>query len=461
MDSEAAQAKPALRESARGLRAACEIYDRWQAQRERLPLDRVVDAEFRSRRYLNAGERRWIADVLYGSVRYLRRQTHLLETLGLPVSTENLIRLWRPSDPAHSPETYSPIPPVTDSSVSAPAVEALVSEEAYSAVIAGLPGPQDPHDHLRVALSFSDAMAEALEAQLGKEAMAAAVGLNRQAPTTLRVNTLRVGREAAMARLSEVLPVQPTRYSPWGIELPRRITLPDLPGFSEGWFEIQEEASQIVVLLAGAQPGETVVEVGAGGGGKTVALAAAMQNRGRLMAIDTSAPRLENVLKRAKRAGARHVRIVEVDAESDGAWRTTGKNAEALASLQGSADVVLLDAPCTGSGVLRRSPDAKWRQFDLHAVTHLQRQLLRQSAELVAPGGLLLYVTCAFEKNQDEDIVAAFLGEPGHGSFTLDPVSARLPPELAGLADGPFLRTWPHRHGLDAFFAACLRRSAQ
>ena len=455
---------PRLLRSERSIHAAIEIYTRWQEERDRTPLDRVVGAEFRSRRYLNAAERRWAAEALYGSVRYLRRQRRLLEILERPDSPETRIRLW---------------------------AEADAGDETVLAAFGRLPDPQTPRDYLRITLSFPDDMATTLETLLGTQAVAAGKAFNEQAPTTLRLNPLRADRQRVRTALPELTQ---TEFSPWGLELPHRVNIYDQPGFRAGWYEVQEEASQLAALLTNVLPGQTVVDVGAGAGGKTLPLAALMENRGRLVALDIALPRLEELQERAQRAGVTpKMEIIELEANAEGVWRRDGEARKVLLGLNGSADHVLLDAPCTGSGVLRRSPDTKWRLVDRPVLARLQRTLLAQASLLVAPDGYLHYVTCSFEPEQNERIIEEFLASAEGKEFGIVPVAGRLlaacgraeqmakqPPRarrtqeeaspkppaptpemrkrFAPLTDGPFLRTWPHRDGLDAFFGATLQR---
>jgi 16S rRNA (cytosine967-C5)-methyltransferase len=454
---------PRLLRSDRAIHAATEIYTRWQAERDRTPLDRVVGAEFRSRRYLNAAERRWAAEAIYGSVRYLRRQRRLLEILGREDSPETRIRLW---------------------------AEADAGDETVLSAFEQLPDSKTPREYLRITLSFPDDMATSLETLLGTQAVAAAKAFNAQAPTTLRLNPLRSDRQRVRTALPELTP---TQFSPWGLELPHRVNIFDQPGFRAGWYEVQEEGSQLAALLTNVHPGQTVVDVGAGAGGKTLPLAALMENRGRLIALDTALPRLEELQDRAHRAGVSKMEIIELEANAEGVWRRDGEARKVLLGLNGSADHVLLDAPCTGSGVLRRSPDTKWRLVDRPVLARLQRTLLAQSSLLVAPDGYLHYVSCSFEPEQNERIVEEFLASAEGKEFVLVPVAGRLlaacgraeqmakqPPRarrnqeevspkpsspseemkqrFAPLTNGPFLRTWPHRDGLDAFFGATLQR---
>ena len=187
---------------------------------------------------------------------------------------------------------------------------------------------------------------------------------------------------------------------------------------------------------------------------KTLALAALMQNRGRLLALDISERRLEELTTRAKRAGASCIETLALPADAAGRWQPIGPGLRILEQWRGAAECVLLDAPCTGSGVIRRAPDTKWRIADISAFARLQSLLLEQASELTAPGGTLCYVTCAIETAQNEDIIANFLQSDAGRNFEMAP----LPPEFAPFASGPFFRSWPHRHNLDAFFAAKMRR---
>ena len=484
--------------SERAVRAAVEIFTRWENDEKNVPLDRIVSGEFRSRKYLNSGERRWIGEAIYGCARLWRRQVFLLEALGREATPENVIKLWAEENRGEEQGTGN-----REQGTDAEDTSLLAGRTTAEL----LPTLDKAREYLRITLSFPDAMADALEALLGDEAIAAARAFNEQAPTTLRVNPLRV----SWAHLRKSLPdALPTAYSPWGLELSRRVNVYDLPGYRTGWFEVQEEASQLVSLLVDPQPGQAVAEVGAGAGGKTLALAALMENQGEILAIDTSKVRLEELQKRVERAGASCIEPCEMPADFEGEWQPSVSVRRTVNRWRNHADAVLVDAPCTGSGVLRRSPDARWRDFDMTHMTGLQFNLIMQAAALVKPEGHLFYITCAFERAQNEDIVTRFLAtqlgeqfevvpaiprltaarerarrqaltplfmrseksqrkiadrqaqEAGDGA-SVPPVSMDTPthvPEMDydSLTSGPFLRTWPHRQGLDAFFAACLRR---
>ena len=448
-DSPVLDAPPSrLKYSPRAFEAAVDIYARWEIEREKTPFDRVVGAEFRSRKYLNSGERRWVSAVLYSAVRFKQRDDFLLAKMGWEVNAENRIKL-------HTAEMEG-------------------TDEQVSAAVAALPGKESRREYLRITQSIPEAMADELEKILGKEALEAGAALNQQAPITLRVNPLVVPLEKARKGLADSAF---TRFSPWGLELPGRTNINDLPGFKEGWFEVQEEASQLAVLLTDARPGQTVVEVGSGAGGKTLALAALIQNKGRIVALDNSPQRMEELHKRADRAKAENIQTLLLPTNAEGVWLPEGKLEERMQKLVGNADIVLVDAPCTGSGTLRRSPDTKWREMDMTALQNLQLLLLEQSAPFVKEGGCLIYVTCSFERAQNEGRINAFLKSDWGAQFEVEPALPRLQsslahaaklagrspkntdiPELTNLFTGNYLRTFPHRHNLDAFFAAVLRR---
>jgi len=446
--------RPTLNASPRAVRAAIDVLDQWQLRwpTDEYPLDRSVAAFFRAHHEYNSAERRWISAALYGTVRLLQRQKAILKGLGRKTSSTDLINLWKEENDA-----------------SEGASELSVE---YQEALANLPGPDSAGEHLRTTLSFPDDLAGELERLLGEQAPVAAEAFNLQAPTTIRVNTLKANRAKLLRALPESVPLQ---YSPWGLELSGRINVHEVPEFRKGWFEVQEEASQLAALLTDAKPGMTVVDIGAGSGGKTLALGAMMQNKGSIVALDHSETRLSELVLRAKRAGLTEVYLCPVNIESDGIWHPGTSAKRTLNRLYNGADCVLVDAPCTGTGTLRRSPDTRWRVRDYDTLTAVQSNLLQQSAALVKIEGCLIYVTCAFESRQNEEVLEQFLASPIGANFRIEDGQPALTAavtkaavfagksnwpaaDVAHLFDGPFLRTWPHSSNLDAFFAARLVR---
>jgi 16S rRNA (cytosine967-C5)-methyltransferase len=297
-------------------------------------------------------------------------------------------------------------------------------------------------------------LAAGLVRAFGAEAAAEAAALNSAAPLVVRANTLRASREELSERLArEGVVARPTALSPLGLVLETRRPVYGLPAFREGWLEVQDEGSQLLGLLVDA-PARPVVDLCAGAGGKTLQLAAQMRNRGELHAFDPSEPALAKLRRRARRAGVHCVRAARLPRED-------AEACAALAPLRGRAWRVLVDAPCSGSGALRRNPDARRRLDEARLAEHvrLQGALLARAAPLVRPGGRLVYGTCSVLVEEGEDVVDAFLA--GHPAFALRSAGDVLGPALAPLVtSGAFLRVSPRRHGTDGFFGAVLERRA-
>ena len=310
-----------------------------------------------------------------------------------------------------------------------------------------------------VAGDVPDWVLPALASVFGDELLDELRALGRRAPLDIRVNTLQRSRDEALAGLAHLSPA-PTPHAPHGLRIPlgedgRGPALHVEPEFIDGWYEIQDEGSQLAGLLCGARPGETVVDLCAGGGGKTLALAAAMGNSGRLVASDDDPRRLAPIHERLRRSGA----IVEVRTPRAGRAK-----ADVLADLDGEADRVLVDAPCTGSGTWRRNPDAKWRLRPGSLGTRLQDQaaVLDRAARLVRPGGRITYVTCSLFPDENDGAVAAFLARHPDGfacieaGTIVDGFDAGLRPALRFTSSG--LQMSPGLTGTDGFYVATLER---
>jgi 16S rRNA (cytosine967-C5)-methyltransferase len=271
------------------------------------------------------------------------------------------------------------------------------------------------------------------------------------APLDLRVNTLKSTREKLIAALAECPklsePPQPTPYAPDGVRIPwtqgRTFPWATEQSFVKGWFEVQDEGSQLAARLSGVAPGMQVADVCAGGGGKTLALAALMQNKGQIFAHDVDGARLAPLKERLDRAGVRNVQI-----------RAPARSRDVLDDLKGRMDVVLVDAPCTGSGTWRRSPDSKGRLRPNALTKRLeeQRQALARAAPLVKSGGRLVYVTCSVLPEENEDQITAFT--QGHAEFT-----PCVLPDIAPAYQRAFgVQMTPVKTGCDGFFVAALER---
>jgi 16S rRNA (cytosine967-C5)-methyltransferase len=281
--------------------------------------------------------------------------------------------------------------------------------------------------------------------------LALARGLQQAAPLDLRVNALKAPRQAVLDRLEyDRIAAEPTRLSPAGVRLKEKPALNKHPMFLDGAVEVQDEGSQILGMLVEPRRGEMVVDFCAGAGGKTLQMGAAMNSTGRLYAFDVSDKRLANLAPRLKRSGLSNVFPQRIANENDAKVKR----------LRGKIDRVLVDAPCTGLGTLRRNPDLKVRQ-DAEGLKELnakQRSILAAAAALVKPGGRLVYGTCSLLAEENEDIVTEFLS--AHPDFKLVPVAEILKRQGVRLeAGGDYLRLFPHIHDTDGFFAAVLERT--
>ncbi|MBR7779994.1 RsmB/NOP family class I SAM-dependent RNA methyltransferase [Undibacterium rugosum] len=282
-----------------------------------------------------------------------------------------------------------------------------------------------------------------------EQALALAESLNTPAPLDLRVNSIKGNRETVVAQLAEApIIAEPTPYSATGLRVKKKPSLQNLPLFKDGTIEVQDEGSQLLAQLVGARRGEMVADFCAGAGGKTLALGAIMRNTGRLYAFDISEKRLAKLKPRLARSGLSNVHPVVIAHEKDAK----------IKRLAAKLDRVLVDAPCSGLGTLRRNPDVKWRQT-AEGVAELnvkQASILASAARMVKPGGRLVYATCSILDEENEGIVQAFLAQ--HPDFTLIPASAVLAEQKVELEMGDYLKLYPHLHQTDGFFAAIMER---
>jgi 16S rRNA (cytosine967-C5)-methyltransferase len=328
----------------------------------------------------------------------------------------------------------------------------LSGEERH--LVGALGGARLPHRDMppEVAGNYPAWLKPHLEAALGRDLAREMAALNEPAPLDLRVNALKTDREAARAVMAKSgIMAARTKLSPLGLRVFERIPLATLDLFKSGAIEVQDEGSQLAALLVEARRGMRVVDFCAGAGGKTLALAAAMENKGHLVACDVSASRLERATQRLRRAGAGIVQRQPLTGHRDKWVKRHAK----------SFDRVLVDAPCTGTGTWRRNPDAKWRlrPQDLDELTALQADILDSAQRLVKPGGRLIYVTCSLLREEDELQVENFLAT--HADFALVPIGevwrAVIGPDCP--ARGEMLRLSPARHGTDGFFVGVMARA--
>jgi len=282
-----------------------------------------------------------------------------------------------------------------------------------------------------------------------EDALKLAMSLNTPAPLDLRVNTLKGDRETVIATLAQApIIAEPTPYSSTGLRVRKKPSIQNLPLFKDGTIEVQDEGSQLLAQLVGAKRGEMVADFCAGAGGKTLALGALMRNTGRLYAFDISEKRLAKLKPRMARSGLSNVHPVVIAHEKDAK----------IKRLAGKLDRVLVDAPCSGLGTLRRNPDVKWRQTadGVAELNAKQASILASAARMVKPGGRLVYATCSILDEENEGIVQAFLAE--HPDYALVPASKVLAEQKVDLEMGDYLKLYPHLHQTDGFFAAIMER---
>jgi 16S rRNA (cytosine967-C5)-methyltransferase len=414
----------------------------------RRPADAVASDFFRARRFIGGGDRREVSGQAWAVVRQrMRLGWHLARVGAAP--TARLLVLARMLLEAGMPRQAAEAA-FDGSRYGPPALDQ--AERRVAAALAGR-SLLDEAMTEAVRLNLPDWLLPAFAARFGDRLAEEAAALEAEAPLDLRANLLRTDRDgAARALAAEGVATVPTPFSPWGLRIPERRPVTGTAAYREGLVEVQDEGSQLIALLADARPGMRVADYCAGAAGKTLAMAATMGNRGRITACDTSAPRLEGAARRLRRAGVdnaeRHL-LVPGD-------RWAKRRAR-------SFDRVLVDAPCTGTGTWRRNPDARLRTRpeDLAELVALQHDILARAAELVRPGGRLIYATCSLLPQENEEQMERFLARgPGFAPVPLEALWAALVPGAPPPCAGPWLSLSPGRHGTDGFFCAVLERAA-
>jgi len=417
----------------------------------------IVARAFRAHRELPSGDRRRIAETVYGLIRWERRLAAILAESLAGAGAGERFSIGELA-PAARDELKLLIFELRDGVVPADVAQAEAAALVRGRVDlrragdeeAGL-GQRRDLDREAVRLSYPTWMIERFTTDLGRSAgLALADAMNRRAPMALRANTLRVDREGLISRLAEENVVaRPSALAPAGVVLETRVNAFGLSAFRDGLFEVMDEGSQLCAELVAPPPGARVLDACAGAGGKTLALGAIMGGKGRLVAVDVDGRKLEELRRRARRAGLHNVE----------ARATPERGPDDLPA--GAFHRVLVDAPCSGLGTLRRNPEARWRLTPESAAGFPARQLslLVTYAPLCAVGGRLVYATCTVAEDENERVVERFLAE--RDDFARVPVKEIWGKERVaalGGGDGQALRLYPHVHDSDGFFAAVLRR---
>jgi 16S rRNA (cytosine967-C5)-methyltransferase len=395
----------------------------------------IADA-FHKRERLGQRARKMAAETTYGIISQKRRLEHALQGAFDGTRSSDMLRLtaFRVLHGEWTVEQARRAVPRVDWAYVAK-VNARIDQE------------KDPVLQLALRHSFPDWLAKKLIEQHGPAAATLAAALNQRPPQTLRVNTLRTTREAFLKELADAgIDAHPGALSPAAVIIDTPVNVFKLAGFGAGHFELQDEASQIVAELVAPPSGATVLDACAGAGGKTLALAALMKGRGVLAAYDPDHKKLAQLALRARRAQAHNLLPLKQMRDAPPEFY----------------DRVLVDAPCSGIGALRRKPEARWRiqEADLAPLAAQQEQIARRAMRAVKPGGRLIYATCTILAEENEQVVERLAAD---GDFEIMPIGEILGLERAAPLNDPsgrFLKTLPHRHNTDGFFAAVLRRGA-
>jgi len=392
------------------------------------PADQTLSRYFREHRELGQKDRAFVAEASFA---VLRRRRSLEAAAGTAEPAALLVAAL-----------------VRVLGLSGRALDGLVDPELVrkirSAAAEALP------DAVRADLP--DWLWQRLEAQHGRdEALRIAQGLLNPAPLDLRANLARTSREEVLARLAhDGIEAAPTRYSPAGVRLGAKPAINHHALFRDGLIEVQDEGSQLLAWLTAPRRGEMIADYCAGAGGKTLALAMLMRGSGRIYAMDVSAKRLAALAPRAARAGVSNVHPIALSGDNDARAKR----------LAGKLERVLVDAPCSGFGTLRRNPDLKWRHAPaaIEELAQKQRRILQAAARLVKLGGRLVYATCSILREENEAIVEEF--QAAKSEFKPLSSASLLAAQKIPLDTGERLRLWPHVHGTDGFFAAAFERTS-
>ena len=405
------------------------------------PADTKLSDFFRNNRELGTKDRAFVAESVYGVLRRLRYlSTVTANEEGDPDDARKLILAWLLRVQGKSIRELEPV---------------LSEQQTEWAHI--IKAKSTENLPLAVQADVRDWLWTKLAAQYGeKEALTICRSMFEQASLDLRVNTIKANREDTLKKmLAENInnedKIELTPHSPIGIRMPGRMNISKHVLFTAGNIEVQDEGSQLLAYLVAPKRGQMVADFCAGAGGKTLAIGALMKNTGRLYAFDISERRLQSLGKRLKRSGLSNLHAQQISSEND----------PKLKRLNGKFDRVLVDAPCSGFGTLRRNPDLKWRfeEQDIAELNTKQSNILARAAKLTKAGGRLIYATCSLLRDENEAIAEAFLS--ANSDFVLVPANEVLAQQQIKIDTGKYLNLFPHLHGTDGFFAAVFERKGE
>lgn len=415
------------------------------------PADQILHQYFKFRKFVGSKDRKFIAEAIYTMLRHYARLNWWAEKLNVKPDGRALVLIWLRVGihmnmdeiaALFDGEGYSP-DPLTEHELAM--LQPLRQRDFM---------PADMPENIR--LECPDWAYHSLKETFGDGFEAAMEAMQNEAPLDIRVNTLKSDRAAVSERLrQDGFDIVETAFSPLGLRVQGRPPFSAHPYYQQGWMEIQDEGSQILSLACGVKPGEWVVDFCAGAGGKTLALAAQMENKGRIWACDVEARRLENSRKRLRRAGVHCVEMQVLDDEEDD-WVRKHKH---------KADCVMIDAPCSGVGTWRRNPFMRWQKMGLglETLVALQQSILQSASRLVKPGGRLVYATCSLLPEENQKQVDAFLAQ--NDDFIAEPLQVNWQASGFDVPQGidlsqASLQLAPHLHHTDGFFVSAMRRRA-
>lgn len=424
--------------------------------RSNRPVDTLIDQFFRSHKYLGSNDRKFIAGTTYGVLRHLRKCQHLLDLI-IPEHQKDLSdddRIYLTILIYFSLE--GKLEEIKPTWILMNLKDEQLKEKLSSIVMLLGKVPEfnatSIIEKIGIEYSYPDWMVKRFIEEYGEEeTLKLCSSMNEQARLNIRVNTLKTTvEECKVALEDEGIKTTPTQLSPFGLNIERRMNVFVLETFKKGWFEVQDEGSQLLPILIDPKPNEKLLDVCAGAGGKTLEFSALMKNKGEIFATDINSFRLKELKRRVKRAGAQNIRIIEIKIIED----LGEKYSEFF-------DIVFVDAPCSGLGTIRRNPGMKWlvTEQTVNEISAKQSAILESSSKLVKNGGKLIYATCTLLKQENSEVVKNFLNNNPHFNLTSFNKSGSIKNIIVNNNES-FIQLLPHIHGTDAFFCVVLKKQS-
>ncbi len=414
-----------------------------------VPADRVIAEFYRERRYLGSHDRRWINEKVYHIIRNLILLRELVDECAPRKASLYTFLIHEIQLVGMQPDEmeggYSKL--LETYRIAGSEIDLVALRDCAEKKLGQI---AETDEGMFILNSFPPLFGELLPESVESDALPIMIALNHEAKVCIRVDTNKQSRrDVVLEFMRQGLEAVEAEFSPMGIYLPRRVNLNTFPLYVDGVIDVQEEASQIVGLAVDPKEGEVIVDACAGGGGKSLEFHALSKGTSQIYALDTDENRLNSLSERAGKYGAKDITILRVPVDSL-------KGAE---NLIGAGDKVIVDAPCTGSGTIRRNPDKKFRLTKslVHNQAEYQKELLQRYSQLVKVGGLLFYATCSIFKEENQSVVEWFL--KSNPQYEVIDISQTLSgPKYSDLIEGPYLAIYPHRADMDGFFAAAMKR---